>query len=62
MPRGFHNLTEEKRKEISSKGGKAAQKSGKARKWTTEQAREAGRKGGERKAENINKRKAPPSD
>ncbi len=61
MPRGFHNLTEEKRREIASKGGKAVHLSGNARIWTTEQAREAGRKGREKRMEN-NKRKTPPPD
>ena len=57
MPRGFHNLTPEKRKEIASKGGQTARDKGTARRWTTEQAREAGKKGGQMKAENSEKRK-----
>ena len=45
--RGFANLTPKARAAMASKGGIAAQASGKAHRWTTvEQAREAGRKGG----------------
>lgn len=35
----------EKRRAIASKGGKAAHALGRAHKWTSEEAREAGRKG-----------------
>ncbi len=35
-----------KQKEIASKGGKAAHQKGTAHEWTSEEAREAGRKGG----------------
>jgi general stress protein YciG len=35
-----------KRREIASKGGKAAHAKGTAHEWTPEEAREAGRKGG----------------
>jgi general stress protein YciG len=35
-----------KQKEIASKGGKAAHEKGTAHEWTSEEAREAGRKGG----------------
>jgi uncharacterized protein len=35
-----------KQREIASKGGKAAHQKGTAHEWTTEEAREAGRKGG----------------
>lgn len=35
-----------RQKEIASKGGKAAHEKGSAHEWTTEEAREAGRKGG----------------
>jgi general stress protein YciG len=38
-----------KRREISSKGGKAAHKKGTAHEWTSEEAREAGRIAGIRK-------------
>lgn len=45
-PRGFQTLTPERMHEIASAGGKAAQASGTAHKFTPEEAREAGRKGG----------------
>jgi general stress protein YciG len=35
-----------KQKEIASKGGRAAHEKGTAHEWTSEEAREAGRKGG----------------
>ena len=43
---GFASMSPEKRREIASKGGKAAQALGTAHKWTTEEAQAAGRKGG----------------
>lgn len=46
MPKGFLNLTPERRREIASRGGKAAHALGRAHRFTTEQAKEAGRKGG----------------
>lgn len=45
-PKGFATLTPERRKEISSLGGKSAHAKGTAHKWTSEEAMEAGRKGG----------------
>lgn len=44
--RGFASMDEEKQREIASKGGKAAHEKGTAHEWTSEEAREAGRKGG----------------
>ena len=44
--RGFASMDKEQRRLIASKGGKAAHRLGRAHKYTTEQAREAGRKGG----------------
>lgn len=45
-PRGFAGMNRNKRREIASKGGKAAHAKGTAHEWSREQAREAGRKGG----------------
>lgn len=45
--RGFAGMSEEKRREIASKGGKAAHESGNANEFTSESGREAGRKGGQ---------------
>lgn len=44
--RGFASMDRSKQKEIASKGGKAAHQKGSAHEWTSEEAREAGRKGG----------------
>lgn len=44
--RGFAVMDPELQKRIARMGGIAAQKSGKAYRWTVEKAREAGRKGG----------------
>lgn len=44
--RGFASMDRSKQKEIASKGGKAAHHKGTAHEWTSEEAREAGRKGG----------------
>jgi uncharacterized protein len=46
--RGFASMSEEKRKEIARKGGKAAHEKGTAHEFTSEEAREAGKKGGKR--------------
>lgn len=45
--RGFAAMDEEKQREIASMGGRAAHESGHAHEFTSEEAREAGRKGGE---------------
>ena len=45
MARGFASLNQNRRREISSKGGKAAHAKGTAHEWSREEAREAGRKG-----------------
>lgn len=45
--KGFATLTPERRREIASMGGKKAHQLGKAHRWTPEEAREAGRKGGQ---------------
>jgi general stress protein YciG len=44
--RGFASMDRVKQREIASKGGKAAHAKGTAHEWTSEEAREAGRKGG----------------
>jgi uncharacterized protein len=44
--RGFASMDRSKQKEIASKGGKAAHQKGTAHEWTSDEAREAGRKGG----------------
>jgi general stress protein YciG len=45
--RGFASMDRAKQKEIASKGGRAAHEKGTAHEFTPDEAREAGRKGGE---------------
>jgi general stress protein YciG len=45
-PRGFAAMNAEKQRQIASKGGKVAHERGHAHEFTSEEAREAGRKGG----------------
>lgn len=44
--RGFASMDPEKQRAIASKGGKKAHELGTAHKWTKEEARLAGKKGG----------------
>ena len=57
--RGFASMDRAKQREIASKGGKAAHQKGTAHEWTSEEARDAGRKGGiashQRRREAMNK-------
>ena len=46
--RGFASMSRDKRREIASKGGRAAHEQGTAHEWTCDEARAAGRKGGQR--------------
>ncbi|WP_022824673.1 KGG domain-containing protein [Hymenobacter norwichensis] len=46
-PRGFAAMDPATQRRIASEGGKASHQSGRGHQWTTEQAREAGRKGGQ---------------
>ncbi len=45
--RGFASMDADKQRRIASKGGRAAHEKGTAHEFTPEEAREAGRKGGE---------------
>ena len=45
--RGFASMSIEKQREIASKGGRAAHEKGTAHEWTPDEARQAGRKGGQ---------------
>ena len=45
--RGFASMSAEKQREIASKGGRAAHEKGTAHEWTADEARAAGRKGGQ---------------
>ena len=45
--RGFASMSPEKQREIASKGGRAAHEKGTAHEWTADEARNAGRNGGQ---------------
>src|SRR5579883_1690379 len=45
--RGFASMDRSKQREIASRGGKAAHAQGRAHEFSTDEARAAGRKGGE---------------
>jgi general stress protein YciG len=44
--RGFASMDKTKQREIASKGGRAAHLKGTAHEWSSQEARDAGRKGG----------------
>lgn len=50
--RGFASMDRERQREIARKGGKAAHARGTAHEFTSDEARAAGRKGGERVSAN----------
>jgi uncharacterized protein len=50
--RGFAAMDQNKQREIASKGGRAAHVKGTAHQWSSDEAREAGRKGGETVSQN----------
>jgi len=52
LARGFAKMDPARQKEIAKKGGVAAHQSGHAHKFSTEEARAAGRKGGKTVSEN----------
>ncbi|WP_437310135.1 KGG domain-containing protein [Sorangium sp. So ce388] len=45
-PRGFAAMTPEQHRALASRGGKAAQATGRAHRWDVREAGDAGRKGG----------------
>jgi general stress protein YciG len=50
--RGFASMSSDKQREIARKGGRAAHERGTAHQFTSDEARAAGRKGGERVSTN----------
>lgn len=44
---GFASMSPERMREVASKAGRIAHEKGKAHKWTSDEARAAGRKGGQ---------------
>lgn len=60
--RGFASMSPEKQREIASKGGRAAHEKGTAHEWTADEARSAGRKGGQVSRGGRGRLIVPPSD
>lgn len=59
--RGFASMNKEKQREIASKGGKAAHAKGTAHQFTSEEARVAGKKGGQASGQARSAKKQNPS-
>jgi uncharacterized protein len=51
--RGFASMDNAKQREIASKGGRAAHVKGTAHEWSSDEARAAGRKGGEKRGSSV---------
>ncbi|HET6454490.1 MAG TPA: KGG domain-containing protein [Armatimonadota bacterium] len=47
LRRGFACMSDDKQREIASKGGRAAHAKGTAHEWSSDEARMAGKKGGQ---------------
>jgi uncharacterized protein len=60
--RGFASMSPEKQREIASKGGRAAHEKGTAHEWTPDEARQAGRKGGQISRGGRGRLVVPPAD
>ena len=60
--RGFASMDRAKQREIASKGGKAAHQKGTAHEWTSEEARDAGRKGGIASHQRRREQNPPPEE
>ena len=52
--RGFASMDPERQRQIASEGGRAAHEKGTAHEFTSEEAREAGRKGGQARSQKRN--------
>jgi uncharacterized protein len=55
--RGFASMDKQRQREIAVMGGVAAHKSGRAHEFTSEEAREAGRRGGRSRQKQVKERK-----
>lgn len=44
--KGFATMSTEKKRAVAAKGGRTAHRLGRAHRWTSEEAQEAGRRGG----------------
>jgi general stress protein YciG len=56
--RGFASMDPQRQREIASEGGRAAHEKGTAHEFTSEEAREAGRKGGQARSESNRSKNA----
>ncbi|MFL5773296.1 MAG: KGG domain-containing protein [Flavisolibacter sp.] len=56
--RGFAAMSQEKQREIARKGGRAAHEQGVAHQWTSQEAKEAGKKGGQARGKRNSDRAA----
>ena len=57
--RGFAAMDREKQREIARKGGRAAHEQGVAHQWNTNEAREAGKKGGQARSRQNGRSNGP---
>ena len=60
--RGFAGMDPERQRAIASEGGRAAHQSGNAHQFSSEEAREAGRRGGQAKGGGNGKHASNPQD
>lgn len=60
--RGFASMDKARQRQIASQGGKAAHERGVGHEWTSEEAREAGRKGGMARRRKALGEADPPAD
>ena len=60
--RGFASMDPQRQREIASEGGRAAHEKGTAHEFTSEEAREAGRKGGQARSESNRSRNSASSN
>lgn len=57
--RGFAAMDAEKQREIARKGGRAAHEQGVAHEWSSNEAREAGKKGGQSRGRRSRNEEGP---
>ena len=57
--RGFAAMDAEKQREIARKGGRAAHEQGVAHEWSSQEAREAGKKGGQSRGRKSSEQDGP---
>lgn len=57
--RGFAAMDAEKQKEIARKGGRAAHEQGVAHEWSSDEARQAGKKGGQARGKSALREDGP---